>query len=414
MTQVTQQIPAGWEVQPLAEMCDILIGGTPSRNKPEYWDQNKEGRNVWISIRDLSHGGKYISDSSEYISDQGAKASNVKLIPKGNVLMSFKLTIGRVAITDREVYTNEAIAAFFIKNRALLDPNFLYYVLPILQYDTDTAIKGATLNKEKLKTTIIILPPLDEQTKIATILSKVDEEIEKVGLVIEQTEKLKKGLMQKLFTKGIGHTKFKESGLGEIPEKWEVCLLDSVAKRGSGHTPSKKDSTYYNGGIKWISLADSNKLDAREIHSTKSEISKAGIDNSSAVLHTKGTVLLSRDASVGRSAIMGEGMAVSQHFITWTCNSILHNWFLYYYLQFQKKKFEQIAMGSTIKTIGLSFFKAFKIPLPNIDEQRAISKILWLVDDKISINKKIKSQLLKLKKGLMNDLLSGRVRTLAD
>ena len=259
----------------------------------------------------------------------------------------------------------------------------------------------------------IATPPINEQQKIAEILGMVDEDIAKTQKVIEATEKLKRGLMQQLFTRGIGHIKFKETKIGQIPDGWDIVLLDTVARRGSGHTPNKKIPEYYNGGVKWISLADSKSLDRGKISQTKIEISQEGLNNSSAVLHPKGTVLLSRDAGIGKSAVMAEDMAVSQHFITWTCEDNLSNWYLYYYLQFQKKVFERIAMGSTIKTIGLDFFKKFVMPLSAIPEQKKIAGILSAVDEKISVNKKLKAKLTLLKKGLMQDLLSGKVRTIS-
>ncbi len=136
------------------------------------------------------------------------------------------------------------------------------------------------------------------------------------------------------------------------PSDWQQVLLDTVAKRGSGHTPDKKHPEYWGGSIKWISLQDSAQLDSLYIDDTAATITAEGINNSSAVLHPKGTVVLSRDAGVGKSAIMSDDMAVSQHFMAWTCSQRLDNHFLYYWLQSKKSEFERIANGNTIKTIG--------------------------------------------------------------
>jgi type I restriction enzyme, S subunit len=115
-----------------------------------------------------------------------------------------------------------------------------------------------------------------------------------------------------------------------LPTGWQVDLLDNVGKRGSGHTPDQEYPEYWNGGIRWVSLADSNKLDKIYISETTKQISELGIRNSSAVLHPPGTVVLSRDAGVGKSAILATDMAVSQHFIAWVCGPKLHNLYLYY------------------------------------------------------------------------------------
>jgi type I restriction enzyme S subunit len=149
---------------------------------------------------------------------------------------------------------------------------------------------------------------------------------------------------------------YKQTEVGVIPEDWGMPLLDSIAKRGSGHTPDKKHPEYWNGPIKWVSLRDSDALDKVFIEETAATITPGGIANSSAVLHPAGTVVLSRDAGVGKSAIMKTEMAVSQHFMAWQCGATLDNIYLYYWLQAAKPEFERIAMGNTIKTIGLPFF----------------------------------------------------------
>ncbi len=109
-----------------------------------------------------------------------------------------------------------------------------------------------------------------------------------------------------------------------IPKGWQVNLLDDLTQRGSGHTPDKTFDEYYNGGIKWVSLADSYRLDNGLINETEIEISELGVRKSSAVIHPSGTVLMSRDAGVGKSAIMAVDMAVSQHFIVWRCKKIYY------------------------------------------------------------------------------------------
>ena len=178
---------------------------------------------------------------------------------------------------------------------------------------------------------------------------------------------------------------YKQTEIGVYPDDWDYCLLDENSKRGSGHTPNKKIKEFYEGDIVWVSLADSNKLDNGKIISSSITISKKGIDNSSAVLHPKGVVLMSRDAGVGKSAIADCDLCVSQHFITWLCNEkTLHNWYLYYWLQYRKSEFERIAIGSTIKTIGLPYFKQYKLTLPKYSAQTAIATALSDTDALIS------------------------------
>ncbi|KXV70444.1 hypothetical protein AD951_02890 [Acetobacter malorum] len=198
----------------------------------------------------------------------------------------------------------------------------------------------------------------------------------------------------------------------DYPKDWPIMHLDRVAKRGSGHTPSKSHPEYWNGNIKWVSLADSYRLDGGYISDTDKKISPEGIKNSSAVIHPPETVILSRDAGVGKSAVTKEAMAVSQHFIAWNCNQTgkVAPWFLYYTLQFHQKELERQAVGSTIKTIGLPFFKNLEIALPPFPEQKKIAAILSTWDRAIEGTEKLLANSQQQKKALMQHLLTGKKR----
>lgn len=197
-----------------------------------------------------------------------------------------------------------------------------------------------------------------------------------------------------------------------LPSGWTYDLLDKAASRCSGHTPNKKIAEYWNGGIKWISLTDSSKLDNGYVYETAKEVSSEGLKNSSAVLHPPETVVLSRDAGVGKSAIMASSMAVSQHFIAWRCDNTekLNSWFLYNWLQLMKPEFERQAVGSTIKTIGLPYFKKLKIALPPYSEQDKITKILSVWDRAITNANNLIANSKLQKKALMQQLLTGKKR----
>ena len=270
------------------------------------------------------------------------------------------------------------------------------------------------ISKETFFGVEIPTPAPAEQQKIAKCLSSVDEFIAAQARKVDALKTHKKGLMQQLFPRE-GETqpqvRFPEF---EVSSDWEVKKLEDLAKRGSGHTPSKNHPEYYGGGIKWISLADSKRLDAGLISETATEISSQGIKKSSAVLHGVGTVLISRDAGVGKSAVMALPMAVSQHFIVWTCPvDLLSNWFLYYLLQKMKPIFERIATGSTIKTIGLPFFKELRIAIPAVPEQQRIADCLISLDALITTETQKLEVLKSHKKGLQQQLFPSTERVTA-
>ena len=135
-------------IKNMNEICDIKIGGTPSRDKPEYWE---DGNNLWVSISELNNN--IITDTNEKITDLGVQKSNVKLVKKDSILLSFKLSIGKLAIAGNDLYTNEAIASI---NSIIKEiPNkYLYYCLKMLdikRYGRGIMSENGSLNMDQLK-----------------------------------------------------------------------------------------------------------------------------------------------------------------------------------------------------------------------------------------------------------------------
>ena len=185
-----------WQVVRSDEICEIVIGKTPARKSTSYWTTEGIGH-PWATIRDLR--SRWITDTSEKITDLGIERSNAKLIARGTTLMSFKLTIGKTARAGIDLYTNEAIAAFFAKDRKV-SQEYLCLALPVAVAAavTDQAIKGATLNKAKVEGMLIRLPPLSEQLEISALIEAAERSIELLEKKQEALLRLKKGLMHKL------------------------------------------------------------------------------------------------------------------------------------------------------------------------------------------------------------------------
>ncbi len=110
----------------LSELFDLKMGKTPSRNNDDYW---REGIYKWISIADLTKTGKYISETKELLSEKAIEESGISIIPANTVIMSFKLSIGKTAITSEAMYSNEAIMSFHDRHITELIPDYIYYLL---------------------------------------------------------------------------------------------------------------------------------------------------------------------------------------------------------------------------------------------------------------------------------------------
>ena len=165
----------GWQTKALGELCEIELGKTPARANASYWDEKCETGNVWLSIADLLKAeSNVVFDSKEYVSDKGAAIC--KLVPKGTLLVSFKLTLGRLAFAGRDLFTNEAIAALTIFNESEISKEFLFYCLTFFDWvkaaENDVKLKGMTLNKAKLKVMPVSFPQLHEQQRIVALLDE--------------------------------------------------------------------------------------------------------------------------------------------------------------------------------------------------------------------------------------------------
>jgi type I restriction enzyme S subunit len=241
----------------------------------------------------------------------------------------------------------------------------------------------------------VIVPPPDEQKKIAEILTTIDKDIKKTDEIIFQTEKVKNGLMQELFTKGIGHNKFKKTKIGEIPEEWDVVDFEKVAVIKKGEQLNRLNLTEFgdypalNGGINPSGYTDKWNTEADTI-----TISEGG--------NSCGYVNFNRY----RFWCGGHCYAVKD------IRKNIDKIFLYQFLKYKQNEIMKLRVGSGLPNIQKKEIESFKLFIPSFLEQQKIANILSSIDEKISVNKKHKEKVIKLKKGLMQDLLSGTVRTI--
>jgi len=435
---MSDAIQHGWRRTNLGALAKRLVnGGTPPTDEVRFW----QGKLPWITGADFTDSG--IGEIRRFVSEGAINQTATNLIERGQLLIVTRTGVGKLAIAPTDIAISQDITGFYI-DRVQATPEFLYHRLKLGLEDLKKLNQGTSINgitRRDLVSYPLDLPSLPQQRRIAEILTTMDEVIEATEKLVEKHQQIKAGLMHDLFTRGlwtrpelargdhkglpcevtakVGQLRptqeeapvlYQDSPLGRIPRAWKAELLDVFAKRGSGHTPNRHTPNYWDGGIKWVSLADSANLDQLYISETEKEISLLGIENSSAVLHPAGIVVLSRDAGVGKSAITTCPMAVSQHFMCWLCGPELDNHYLYYWLQDQKRVFENISTGTTIPTIGLGFFRRYKIAVPSdMDEQQAIRSSLLSVDETLFALQHDLAKLRQQKKGLMHDLLTGRV-----
>jgi type I restriction enzyme S subunit len=185
------EIPEDWKVGSLGTLASLTMGRTPARKNPAYWGSGQP----WLTIADLH--GKFVGASKEQITELAA--SQMEPVPPGTLIMSFKLSIGRVAITTRPLFTNEAICHV---RDPIPDRDYLFYALQRTDFELygKQAVKGYTLNSESLNNIQVVLPPLPEQQAIAKVLSDMDEDIEALQRRLDKTKRVKEALMDELLS----------------------------------------------------------------------------------------------------------------------------------------------------------------------------------------------------------------------
>jgi type I restriction enzyme, S subunit len=410
---MSETIPEGWEKNELRDLISNWgDGGTPSRSKEEYFGGNIK----WVVINDIKFE---IFDTKEHLTKLGFKNSSTKLWKKGSVILSTGASIGHVGIARDEMCTkqgiigiepssklnNEFLARFFEHNKSFLNR--------LAQGSTIKEVRIPLLGKIK-----ILTPPLPEQEKIASILSKTDEQIQLTKEIIEKTEEQKKGLMQQLLTKGIGHTEFKEFKIDAkkylIPNNWEIKNLEDVAliKGRVGWKGYTVEDLRTSGPLTLgaNNISKKNKLDLKN----SKFLSMEKYLESPEIMVKEGEILIVQRGSLGKVVIVDRpiGDATINPSMVLLKNIKMNNFFLYYYLcsEFIHRHIGNIQTQTGVPMISQKQCKDFKIIIPTNTEQEKIANVLLKLDFNIEKEKSQLQQLKYLKKGLMQDLLTGKVR----
>lgn len=223
----------------LGEICEINIGKTPSRSEKSFWN----GEFCWLSISDMK--SKFLSQTKEKITDKAINNTNMKIVRKGTVVMSFKLSIGKVAILSEDMYTNEAIANFVIKNKYDILTDYLYYALQSLKFDHlgDRAVMGKTLNKVKLNNLSIVFYEPNEQRKIVDKLDVISNLIDYRQKQFKELSDLVKSRFYEMFGDPILNEK-----------NWKKCHLKDIATEKLSYGSGASAVEF--SGLRYIRITD--------------------------------------------------------------------------------------------------------------------------------------------------------------
>lgn len=359
-------VPSDWEVARLKAKVSLVTEKAEHRTRPVALE-NVES---W-SGRFLPTGGEFEGDGVAFC--------------KGDLLFGkLRPYLAKVYLADEP---GEAVGDFHVIRVVRdLEPRFLQY--QILNRSFIDVVDGTTFGSkmpraswEALGGMPVVVPSIAEQRAIADF---IDRETAKIDAHIAEQERLLNLLAEKRraaissgVTNGLRRgVKTKESGvkwIGSVPAHWTVMPIRFAARLESGHTPSRSREDWWRDcTVPWFTLADVWQIrqdGADVIFETKEKVSEVGLANSSARILPKGTVMLSRTASVGFSAIMGVDMATTQDFANWVCGKDLLPDFLLYVFRAMDSEFKRLMIGSTHSTIYMPDIQALRFALPPKEEQ---------------------------------------------
>lgn len=413
------EIPSHWDVNKLFRLFKINTGFTPSTSNSEFYEN---GHYDWINISDLE--SKYVSTSKTKLTDKAIEGKEI--VPKGSLLYSFKLSVGKMAFADKDLFTNEAIFSIFPDDEINL--NYYYYLLDrILIHNSNENIYGAKiLNQELIKASKLIVPSKEEQTTISNYLdqktTQIDDLIAKKERLIQLLEEERTAIINQAVTKGLDPTvPMKDSGiewLGEIPAHWEVKRIKYIGKIISGYSFKSEDFTQTGVRVMKISNIQTMRVDWTD----DSYLPENFLTEYERFKINKGDLVFALTRPIISTGIKATIVNEQEKILLNQRNAVLKSgdklnvrWM--YYMIFNEKfkeHFESLIDGTGQQpNISSNDIANINIPLPELNEQNEIVQFLDSkmenVETIISKYQKEIELLKEYKTALISEVVTGKV-----
>lgn len=404
-----------WSTFKLEEVSDFING------KAFYSDGYAEEGYRVIDLLNITKDGRFqLSRKDKYISKETYdKYPKVHLLKDDLLIIMTDITpdlilLGKTAIVPRDGYIlNQRVGCIRIKDKFKeeISVKFLTNLINSdeVHYHFYKAAIGTAqyyFNTPDVKKCEISLPSLGVQSKITDIISSVDKVIELTEIEIEKLKNLKKGMMQDLLTKGIGHTKFKDSPIGKIPESWEIKTLKetTVFKQGTQVPGPDQKEVKGEGMVRFLRIVD--------YLSEKKPQPRYFIPPNKATYSSSEDLIMVRYGDAGRVVGGLEGVFANNLFSITPIDKSLTKNFLFHLLSsdIYQQKIQSLVTITTMPQLGHKDLYNLKVFIPKIEEQLKIATLLNKMDSNIIIKSELLEQYKNIKKGLMQDLLTGKVR----
>ena len=375
-----------WESKQIGEIAEVVGGGTPKTEIVDYWD----GEIKWFTPSEIGKT-KYVFDSDRHITEKGLKNSSAKLLPKDALLLSSRATVGEISIALTECSTNQGFQSLITKSN--VDNDFIYYLISTIKNEFLRRSSGSTfleINKNEIKRMPINIPELSEQKKISNLFSAIDNKIEMLEKKCEYYQDFKKYLMQRIFSSSDDKLRF------NFNDAWKTVKIKDIFDERSekGFLDLELLSVTLNDGVIKRSEIES-KDNSNENKSNYKHVLPGDI------------VYNSMRMWQGASGVSPYEGIVSPAYTILIPKNVYSKYFGYYFktneMVYQFKKYSQ---GLTSDTWNLKYplISEIKIKIPSIEEQKEITNVFEIMDEKIKILQNNIDELTTFKKGLLQQM----------
>jgi len=416
-----------WHECMLADVIEIISGGTPKTKVPEYW----EGDIPWLSVADFNTGFRWVDKAEKQISHRGLEESSTSLLQPRQVIISARGTVGVVAQVARPMAFNQSCYGLKGKEGELAN-DFLYYLTKSVVSQMKRIAHGGvfdTITRDTFDSIAVSVPPLEEQLAIVSILGTLDDKIELNRKMNQALEAMAREIFKSWFVdfdpvhaKAEGRDpglppdlaalfpdSFEDSELGEIPKGWKVRPFSEFVQIIGGGTPKTAVAAYWGGNIPWFSVVDAPDDGDVYVVNTDKKITQAGLDNSAAQLLPEGTTIISARGTVGKVALVGMPMAMNQ-----SCYGLLGvesgPSFTYFVTRTLVSILKQHGHGSVFNTITRNTLAGVNFVSPPKRLLEAFEPVVAPMMQRIKNNLIESSTLSALRDALLPKLLSGEIR----
>ena len=379
----------------LSEIMDLIGGGTPKTTKPEYWD----GDIPWLSVKDFNNDFRFVYETEKHITELGLNNSSTKLLQAGDIIISARGTVGEIATIPFPMAFNQSCYGKRTK-KEIVTADFLYYLIKhnihVLKKNTHGSVFD-TITRDTFAGIEVDIPDMDAQSKIAEILSNIDEKIEVNVRINENLEQQAQSYFQELF-------------VDNADPEWTTGTISDLGIVVGGSTPSKAKPEYYTEtGIAWITPKDLSINKSKFVFHGENDITELGLKNSSAVIMPEGTVLFSSRAPIGYIAIATDEVTTNQGFKSVVPKQEIGTPFVYFFLKNTLPVIEGMASGSTFKEVSGSTMKKVPAVIPDAETLAKFNNFCAPIFAEQRILEEQNQSLAILRDNLLPKLMSGEI-----